>query len=215
MDGVRGHQLFSLCGPGGATSNLVVDSMILAAKRSAVWQQTVIIIPKVDISALCEPLCGVRRCRHMRTGAPGFPLWMICGANPAVVRVFRRLFPIRLLRTAQLRVAKSPNHSAEIEEKRAHDHDHERVGLYHGFGDWRCHLFWMRRNNNRCQSVRRRDRQCDWRYPATWLDHFSAAQLSNVRHRQADSKWALLLPALSLNKMYSVSSVWSNTKVKL
>lgn len=141
MDGVRGHQLFSLCGPGGATSNLVVNSMILTAKRSAVWQQTVIIIPKVDISGLCEPLCGVWRCRQMRTGAPEFPLWMICGANPAVVPVFRRVFTTRLLRTAQFRVAKSPNHPAEIEEKRAHDHDHERVGLYHGFGDWRCHLF--------------------------------------------------------------------------
>ncbi|TMS20826.1 3-keto-steroid reductase [Larimichthys crocea] len=41
----------------------------------------------------------------------------------------------------KFRVAKSPNHPAEIDEKRTHDHYHERVCLYHGFGDDRCHLF--------------------------------------------------------------------------
>lgn len=135
--------------------------MILAAKCSAVCQQTVIIIiPKVDISGLCEPLCGVRCCRYMRTGAPEFPLWRIWDAHPAVVCVFRVLFigPAHVLRTAQFRVAKSPNHPAEIEEKRAHDHDHERVGLYHGFGDRRSHLFDVQYND---RSARRRDCRCD------------------------------------------------------
>lgn len=138
----RTTHILSLCCSGGATSNLIVNPMILTAKCIAVCQQTVITVPKVDISGLREPLCGVRWCRHRRTDAPEFPLWRIWDANPAVVCVFRVLFtgPAYVLSTAQFRVAKSPNHPAEIEEKRAHDHDHERVGLYHGFGDWRSHL---------------------------------------------------------------------------
>lgn len=167
MDGRLGHNLSLLCCPGGTVSNVVVDAMILTAKCIAVWHQTIGIIPKVDISGLCEPLCGVRRCRQMRTDAPEIPLRRIWSIKPTVVPGFRCLFPghTLLLCSAQFRVAKSPDHPAEIDEKRAHYHDHERVGLYHCFGDWRSHLR-LHRNNNRlsCQSVFRRD----WLYPEGW-----------------------------------------------
>lgn len=203
MDDMRGHQLFCLCVPRTA-SNLTVNPMILRAKCSAAWQQTVSIIHEVDISGVCEPLCGVRRCRDARTGAPEIPLWMMCGANAAVVPVFRCLVPspTLLLCATQFRVAKSPHHPAEIDEKCSHDHYHERVRLHHGFGDWRCHLL-----------MHGSDCQCERRFSG-WTT--GSSQFRNTRH-PADLKandWY----ALSLNKMYGrvhcVSCAWSNTTVK-
>lgn len=129
-----------LCGAEGTVSNLVGNSMILTTLCGAVRQQTISVMPEVYVSRLCERLCGVRR----RTAAPETQLWRIWGAG--VVLGSRRLIHILALLVwpAQFGVAKSPNHPAEIDEKRAHDQNHERVGLHHGFVDWRCHrLWWM------------------------------------------------------------------------
>lgn len=129
-----------LCGAGGTVSSLVGNSMILTTVCSAVRQQTISVMPEVYVSRLCERLCGVRR----RTAAPETQLWRIWGAG--VILGSRRLIhiPTLLVWPAQFGVAKSPNHPAEIDEKRAHDQNHERVGLHHGFVDWRCHrLWWM------------------------------------------------------------------------
>lgn len=139
IKGIQCHQLFSLCSPGDITFNVVGNSMIFMAERGAVWQQIISIIPKVDISGACESLGGVWR----HTGAPECLLRMMWGEIKAVVPVLQDLLlsSTCLLCIAQFRVAKSPNHAAEVEEKCAHNHDHECVGLNHGFSDWGWHRF--------------------------------------------------------------------------
>lgn len=159
----------SLCGPGMTFSKLVVNPTILTTKRSAVRQQTVSIVPKVDISGLCEPLCAVRRRSQMRTAEITHRrIWC---ANPADVLFRSCLSPALLLflHSAQFRVAKSPNHPTEIHEKRTHDHNHERVGLYHRFGDRRRH-FWRCAGLDRCASetVCGRGGQCRRHHPGGW-----------------------------------------------
>lgn len=109
------------------TSSLVDDPTVFPAQRGAVRQQTVGVVPKVDISGSCESVGVVR----LHTGTPG-PL--LC-ASRALVQAPHRLF-VRcalLLTVAQLWVAESPDHAAEVEEEGPHHQDHERVGLHHGF----------------------------------------------------------------------------------
>lgn len=152
-------------------SNLVVNPMVLTAKRSAVWQQTICVFPKVDIGTSCEPLGGVRRCRQVRTSALEIPLRRIWGRNPAAISVFHCLVSslALLLCSAQFRIAKSPNHPAEIDEKRAHDHNHERVGLYHSFGDCGRHFAHMQELLNGLPKVwSRGGSQQKWHHRSSW-----------------------------------------------
>lgn len=112
----------------------VVNPLVLPADCGAVLQQTVRILPEVHIRALCESLRGAQRSLRPRTAAPEQPLWGTRCAHSPDLRL------LLLLGAAQLRVAKRPNHPAEIHEESAHDQDHECIGLYHGFGDRRSHV---------------------------------------------------------------------------
>lgn len=110
----------------------------------AVRQQTISVVPEVHVRDAREPLgCGVPRgwCTPTVAGAPKMPLR--CRTHTAIVPVSSSWChgaALLLVRPAQPWVAKSPNHRTKVEEKRAHDHEHEAVGLRHGFGDRRRHL---------------------------------------------------------------------------
>lgn len=114
------HQ--SLSSPGAALSNPVVYPKILAAKNGAFRQQTFRVVPEAHVCASRDRLHGVRRCRQTRAGARDVLMWMADeGARAAVVSARRRFFAVLRLVLAQLRVTKSPNHSAEVEEESPHD----------------------------------------------------------------------------------------------
>lgn len=140
---VTGQQMSNLLLPQGTTPTFVVySSMILAATSRVVRQEAIGVPQKVDVSCVSEPVSVYLRGRWTCSWTAAGPQLRMRGADAAAVpgRRCLSLGLALLLGSAQFRVTESPHHAAEIDEKRPHDHDHERIGFYHGFGDWRCHL---------------------------------------------------------------------------
>lgn len=132
-----GHPLKCLNDPGRTFCHLVCDPQIITTTRSIVRQQTVIVVPEVQVGGLCK----VFWCRYAHA-TRALPVWGTWCAGTSVLPVSVRLLssPTLLLYSTQFRVAKSPHHSAKIDEERAHNHNHERIRLYHCFGYWRRHF---------------------------------------------------------------------------
>lgn len=133
-----GHPLKCLNGPGGTFCHLICDPQIITATRIVVQQQTVIIVPELQVGGLWVGLW----CRYARATCALNPLRGTWSAGVAVLPVSIHLLSSStlFLRSTQFRVAESPHHPAKIDEERAHNHNHERVRLYHCFGYRRRHF---------------------------------------------------------------------------